>query len=63
MSARYFFHLTHDETNNRYLIELIVAAAAPIHRDINDTEILESLEAGENDTDTERVFLIPVLST
>ena len=56
MSARYFFHVTHDETNNRYLIELVIAAAALVHRDIDDPEILESLEAGENDTDTENVL-------
>ena len=53
MSARYFFHLTYEETNNRYLINLVVPAAALVHGDIHDEELLDSLEASDHDTDTE----------
>ena len=53
MSARYFFHLTYDKTNNRYLINLVIAAAALVHGNIDDEELLDSLEAGDHDTDTE----------
>ena len=52
MSARYFFHLTFDEPNNRYLINLVIASAALEHGDIDDDELLESLEAGAHDTTT-----------
>ena len=52
MSARYFFHLTYDEPNNRYLINLVIAAAALEHRDIDDDDLLESLDAGAHDTTT-----------
>ena len=53
MSARYFFHLTYDETNNRYLINLVIAAAALVHGDIDEEELLDSLETGVHDTNTE----------
>ena len=56
MSAWYLFHLTYDETNNRYLINLVIAAAALVHGNIDDEEILDSLEAGDTDTDTENVL-------
>ena len=48
MSARYFFHLTFDEPNNRYLINLVIASAALEH-----DELLESLKAGAHDTTTD----------
>ena len=53
MSARYFFHLTFDETNNRYLINLVIAAASLEHRDIDDEWLLESLEVGAHNTTTD----------
>ena len=53
MSARYFFHLTYDEPTNCYLIHLVIDAAALEHRDIDDEELLESLEAGAHDTTTD----------
>ena len=53
MSARYFFHLTYDKTNNRYLINLVTAAAALVHGNIDEEGLLDSLEAGDHDTDTE----------
>ena len=52
MSARYFFHLTYDEPTNRYLINLVIAAASLELRDIDDDDLLESLEAGAHDTTT-----------
>ena len=52
MSARYFYHLTFDETNNRYLINLVIAPAALEHGDIDDEELLDSLEAGAHVTTT-----------
>ena len=52
MSARYFFHLTYDEPTNRYLINLVIAAAALELRDIDDDDLLESLDAGAHDTTT-----------
>ena len=53
MSARYFYHLTYDKTNNRYLINLVIATAALVHGDIDEEELLDSLETGVHDTNTE----------
>ena len=53
MSARYFFHLTFDETNNRYLINLVIAAVALEHGDIDEEELLESLKVAAPHTTTD----------
>ena len=50
-AARYFFHITRDEANNRYLIEIVVAAAALVPQAITDSEMLEVLDEGEGETD------------
>ena len=52
MSARYFFQLTYDEPTNRYLINLVIAAASLELRDIDEDDLLDSLEAGSHDTTT-----------
>ena len=50
MSARYFFQLTYDEPTTRYLINLVIAAASLELRDIDEDDLLESLEAGTHVT-------------
>ena len=52
MSARYFFQLRYDEPTNRYLINLVIAAASLELRDIDDDDLLDSLDASSHDTTT-----------
>ena len=52
MSARYFFQLTYDEPTNHYLINLVIAATSLKLKDIDEDDLLDSLEAGSHDTTT-----------
>ena len=55
MSVRYFYHLTRDDENNRYLINVVIATAFLEQGHINvvdDADLLASLAPGTHDTRT-----------
>ena len=55
MSVRYFYHLTRDDENNRYLINVVIATAFLEQGHINvvdDADLLASLAPGTHDTST-----------
>ena len=55
MSVRYFYHLTRDEENNRYLINVVIATAFLEQGNLNvadNADLLARLAPGTHETRT-----------